>query len=102
MVCATIEQKIVDRYVEMEQPNTPFNLKEKLEYGGCETDIIVEIDGQRFDQRDYQTIQYLSQIIEESGEIGEFELGNLKITIKSLQTYEHELIVCKNEPINLN
>lgn len=102
MVCPTLDQQIIDRYVELEQLNTPFNLTEKLEYGGCKTDIIVEIDGQRFNQNDYQTIQYLSQIIEESGEVGEFELGNLKITIKSLQTYEHELIVCKNEPISLN
>lgn len=101
MVCPTLNQEIIDRYVELEQPNTPFNLKEKLEYGGCETDIIVEIDGQRFDQNDYETIKYLSQIIEQSGSIGEFELGNLKITIKSLQTYEDQLIVCKNEPIQL-
>lgn len=102
MVCPTLDQQIINRYIELEQPTTPFNLTEKLEYGGCETDIIVEIDGQRFSQNDYQTIQYLSQIIEESGEVGEFQLGNLKITIKSLQTYEHELIVCKNEPISLN
>lgn len=102
MICPTIGNELIDNYVRTEQPNTPFNLKEKLEYGGCETDIIVEIDGQRFNQSDYQTIQYLSQIIEESGEVGEFELGNLKITIKSLQTYEDQLIVCKNDPINLN
>lgn len=102
MVCPTIGNQLIDNYIRTEQPNTPFNLTEKLEYGGCETDIVVEIDGQRFSQNDYQTIQYLSQIIEQSGEVGEFELGNLKITIKSLQTYEYQLIVCKNEPINLN
>jgi len=103
MVCPTIGNQLIDNYVRTEQPNTPFNLKEKLEYGGCETDIVVEIDGQRFDMiSDFKLIQFLSQIIEESGSIGEFELGNLKITIKSLQTYEDQLIVCKNEPISLN
>lgn len=102
MVCPTLDQYIIDRYVELEQPNTPFDLKEKLEYGACDTEIVVQIDAQRFDQNDYQIIQYLSQIIEESGQIGEFEIGNLKITIRKMNTYEHELIVCKNEPINLN
>ena len=31
-----------------------------------------------------------------SGEIGSFELGNLKITINSLDTYEHNLIKVNN------
>lgn len=102
MIIPTLDQKLIDNYVEKEQPNTPFNLKEKLSYGGCKTDIIVEIDGQTFNNDDYNFIQQLSMILEDSGEIGEFKLGNLKITVKSLQTYEHELIVCKNEPINLD
>lgn len=110
MVIPTLDQKLIDNYVEKEQPNTPFNLKEKLSDGGCETDIIVEIDGRTFNRDiygqptndDYNFIQQLSMILEDSGEVGEFKLGNLKITVKSLQTYENELIVCKNEPINLD
>lgn len=101
LVLPTLDQKIIDNYIENEQPNTPFNLKEKLEYSGCETDIIVEIDGRTFNIEDFKLIQQLSMILEDSGEIGEFKLGNLKITVRSLQTYEHELIVCKNEPIKL-
>ena len=55
-------------------------------------DIIVEIDGNVFNQQDFQLIQQLNDIIKDSGEIGEFELGNLKIIINSLNTYEKDLI----------
>ena len=55
-------------------------------------DIIVEIDGNNFNQQDFVIIQQLGAIIEDSGEIGEFELGNLKINISSLKSYEKELI----------
>ena len=34
----------------------------------------------------------LSEILKDSGEVGEFNLGNLKITIKALNTFEKELI----------
>lgn len=55
-------------------------------------DIIVEIDGQSFNQQDFQILQQLNDIIKDSGEIGEFKLGNLKITINSLQEYQNDLI----------
>lgn len=54
--------------------------------------ILVEVDGNTFTQQDYQIIQQLSDIIEDSGEIGQFELGNLKITINSLDSIEQELV----------
>ena len=58
-------------------------------------DIIVEIDGNVFNQQDFQIITQLNDIIKDSGEVGSFELGNLKITINSLNTYEQDLIkVC--------
>ena len=58
-------------------------------------DIIVEIDGNVFNQQDFQIITQLNDIIKDSGEVGSFELGNLKIIINSLNTYEQDLIkVC--------
>ena len=59
-------------------------------------DIIIEINGALFNQQDMQLISQLSEIIQSSGEIGSFELGNLKITINSLDTYEHNLIKVNN------
>lgn len=89
-------------YCEREQINTKFNLIQKLFNNGLSfCDIWVEIDGQRFGEQEWKYIQQLSEIINESGEIGEFELGNLKIKITAMNHYENDLIVCKNEPINL-
>lgn len=55
-------------------------------------DIIVEIDGNNFTQQDFQLIQQLNNIIKDSGEIGTFELGNLKITINNITDYSKDLI----------
>jgi GT2 family glycosyltransferase len=55
-------------------------------------DIIVEADGNSFTQQDFITIHQLNDIIKESGEIGSFELGNLKITINSMDEYQNTLI----------
>ena len=57
-----------------------------------EGDIIVKVNGSNFTQQDYQTVQQLSAIIKDNGGIGEFELGNLKITINSMNEYQDELI----------
>ena len=54
--------------------------------------IIVEINGSMFNQQDFNYIMQLSEIIQDSGEIGTFNLGNLKITINSLDTHEKDLI----------
>ena len=38
----------------------------------------------------------MSDIIADNGDIGEFELGNLKVKVKSLDSYEKDLIYLKN------
>ena len=55
-------------------------------------DIIVEVDSTTFTQQDFNYIIQLNEIIKDSGEIGQFNLGNLKITINSLQEYQNDLI----------
>ena len=68
--------------------------------------ILVEIDGTKITQQDYQYITQLAEILDNEhkgleqelihfSDDPEFELGSLKLTIKSLKTYEKELIVCK-------
>jgi glycosyltransferase involved in cell wall biosynthesis len=84
-------------YVEKEQLNTKFDLSKRvltidINDPFSENDIVVEIDGYSFDQQDYTTIQQLSEIIKDSGSIGTFEIGNLKITINSLNEYQNNLI----------
>jgi len=81
-------------YLLIERNHTTYDLiKRVLDYNEtCYDDIIIEINAKQFTRQDYETISKLSDIIHESGEIGEFQLGNLKITINSLQTYEKDLI----------
>ena len=39
----------------------------------------------------------LPEILQDSGEIGEFELDVFNVKVKNLNTYEKELIVCKTK-----
>ena len=55
-------------------------------------DIIVEIDGNTFTQQDYTYIQQLNDIVKENNELGTFELGNIKITVNSLEEQQHKYI----------
>jgi len=55
-------------------------------------DIIVEVDGKTFTQEDFNMLVQLNMIVKQSGQIGEFKLGNLKITINSMNEYQNELI----------
>ena len=92
-----ISNELVKGYINFEQQNTTFNLSNRVQSILVEpkNDILVEIDGNTITQQDYEMIEKLSEIIQDSGEKGEFELGNLKITINSLKTYEKDLIICQ-------
>ena len=82
-------------YITLEQPNTSFNLDERVKPYDNEknNEILVKIDGNNFNQQDFKIIHQLPEIIQDSGEIGEFKLGNLSITIVQLNTYENNLII---------
>ena len=85
------------KYITLEQPNTKFDLRKRCHIltdtdRYFYDDIVVEINGKQFTQQDFDIIQNLSAIIQDSGELGTFMLGNLKITIVSMQTYEKDLI----------
>jgi GT2 family glycosyltransferase len=90
-------QVITSHYIDQEQPNTKFDLSKRVLTIGNndpigENDIVVEFDGMRLTNENFQLLQQLPEIIKESGEVGIFELDIFKITINSLQTYEHTLI----------
>jgi glycosyltransferase involved in cell wall biosynthesis len=87
-------------YQEKEQPNTSFDLNKRL-HNLTENDkndyddILVEIDGNTFSNESFRHIQYLSEILANDDQIepGTFGLGDIKITVNNLQTYEKDLIV---------
>ena len=93
-------QVLTDSYIETEQSNTKFDLTKRVFCIGyndpdSENDIVVSIDGNTFTQLDFQYIQILSEILQDSGQPGTFRLGNCQISIVSLNATESDLIVCK-------
>ena len=82
-------------YIENEDTSFDMNAKFKPLGNEKQNEVLVEIDGNTFNQDDLNYIQNISAIIQDSGEIGQFELGNLQITINKLNTYENKLIICK-------
>ena len=85
---------MIKNYIDLEQPNTSFDLNERVKPFDNEknNEILVTIDGSKFTQQDFQIIEQLPEILKDSGEIGSFELGNLHIDVIQINTYEKELI----------
>ena len=81
-------------YINSEQPNTSFNLEERVKLFDNEknNNILIGIDGNTFGNEDFNYIQLISEILQDSSEIGKFELGNLTIEVLQLNTYENNLI----------
>ena len=85
---------IVQNYILNEQPKTKFDLSKKIKGINEEKseEILVTIDGSKITQQDYQMLTQLSEIIKDSGEIGEFELGNLKVKINKMEEHQRKLL----------
>jgi glycosyltransferase involved in cell wall biosynthesis len=91
---------IESHYLDLEQPSTKIDLKQRLKlfkHIVPNNDIVVEFDGSKLDQEHFNILMQLPEIIMESGEVGKFELGIFKIDIRSLTTYEHDLIHIYNK-----
>jgi len=88
------DKELVEQYIKEEQPQTKFDLKERLLKSEIDNDIVVEFDLQKLTQNDYEILKMLPEIIKDSGKIGEFTLEIFDVTITSLKTYEKELIGC--------
>ena len=87
-------QVLTTHYLDKEQPNTSFNLNERIKLFDDEknNEILVTVDGSKCTQQDFQIIQQLPEILKDSGEIGEFQLGNLFIDIIQMNEYQNTLI----------
>lgn len=93
--CSTISSDAgYAKWLEEEQKKTLFDMWKRVKPWNAplENDIIVEFDMKRFTQESYPIIQQLSQILAQSGEIGEFELDIFKIKIRALNDYKDKLI----------
>ena len=91
----TLNAEQIRNYIDKEQPDTQFNLTEKILYHSqpITNDVIVRFDARLLTPQNFQILVNLSEILQESGEVGEMELEIFKFHIKKLNTYERELII---------
>ena len=87
----------VNQYIKEEQPDTQFDLKNKIHSQHTEpkNDIVVEFDCRQLNSNNFQVIVNLSNMLQDSGLIGKMEYEIFKFNIKSLDTYEKDLILVK-------
>jgi len=84
----------VNGYIKEEQKNTLIDLSKKIHSDHIEpkNDIVVRFDANKLNVNNFQVIVKLSDILQESGEVGEMEFEIFKFKIKSMKTYEKDLI----------
>ena len=98
--CSTIYvDTFAEEYIEQEQPNTMFDLSERIYSIDYEktNDIIIEFDVRDFTPEQHNLLANISEILANDDELetGSFELGIFKVTINKIKTYEEELIKCE-------
>lgn len=81
----------IAEYIKKEQQNTIIPLEGRINQL-VENDIVIQLDGKTFTNQDFDYIQQMSQIIQNSGQVGEFQLGTLSIKINALTEYTDNLI----------
>ena len=86
----------VNQYIEEEQKDTQFDLSKKIHSQHIEpkNNVVVSFDANKLTPQNFQIIVNLSEMLQDSGGVGEMEYDIFKFDIKSLETYEKELIVC--------
>jgi len=91
-----IEQSKIDEYIQKEQPNTDYDLSERINKDGVDSDIILRFDANKLTQYSYNMITELSSILESSEiEVGEFEFDIFRVEVNRVKTYENKLIRLK-------
>ena len=93
--CSTIYADCdIMEYITLEQANTSMDLKDRVKPYDNEKNnqILINLNAQNFNQQDFEYLNQLPNILKDSGTIGEFQLGNLRITITALDTFEQKLI----------
>jgi hypothetical protein len=87
----------VNDYIKKEQPDTQFDLKKKIHSQHIEpkNDVVIEFDCSKLNSDNFQVIVNLSDMLKDSGSIGEMEYDIFKFKINSLATYEKGLILVK-------
>jgi len=92
-----VDTPLIDGYIEEEQPNTLFNLRERVHglFDSNGHDIVIEFSGREFTPEQFNYLSHMSEILGTADDVGEFELGIFTIKVNKIKTYEEELIKCE-------
>ena len=85
-------------YINQTQSNTMYNLKDKIKNltESKINDVLIEFDGRDINQERFNFLtSQLSEVLTESGELGDMEFDIFKFKVNSLNTYQKNLIICK-------
>ena len=87
----------LNKYIEEEQKVTQFDISKKIHSDRVKpkNDVVLQFDANKLTSQNFQLLVNLSDMLQDSGEVGEMEYDIFKFYIKSLDTYEKELIVCE-------
>jgi glycosyltransferase involved in cell wall biosynthesis len=91
-------------YIINEQPNTTDILSKKIFSAQAEkdNDVIIRFDGSKLTNDSFQFITQLPLVLKDSGDVGSMQYDIFEFEIKSLKTYDKELIVNENTMFNTN
>ena len=84
-------------YIKEEQRNTAFDLSDRIKPYDNEknNNIIVEFDAKMLNANNFQVLVNLSEMLNDSAEIGDMEYDIYSFSINSLEIYEKDLIIRK-------
>lgn len=82
-------------YIQKSQENTLYNMsaRVKVDYPEKENRVMVEFNGSKLTNENFKIITQLPQILEDSGEVGVFELDIFRITINDLTPVDEEWLI---------
>ena len=93
--CSTIYVKgDYSEYITKEQPNTLYNLKERIKPFDNEknNEILIQVSATAFGNEEFSYLQQLSQILQHQGQPGQYKLGGMVMDIVQMNEYQNNLI----------
>ena len=94
VIYTDVDPNDIDSYIKVEQPNTLYDLTERVRYitEDKDNDVVIEFDGSDWKDEHSGFINNLTQILKDSGEVGTMDYEIFTLYIEKLETYEKELI----------
>jgi hypothetical protein len=87
-----LTKEVINDYISREQGYTSFDLTTRL-FTTKEHDVVVKFDARQLTQENFQILQNLSEILDNSGlEVGTYELDIFLVEVRVVQYYETDLI----------